>query len=74
MRGESKQPTSQRRSSSVDIENKPKPTLPDRQVYSRPEFLQLTQAELKASVNFDTRPIITPNNDDALPLGAGYAE
>lgn len=47
---------------------------PERQAYRRPEFLELTDEQHAASVNFEKRPIILPNNEWSLPWKAGYAE
>jgi protein phosphatase 1H len=49
--------------------------LPDKFVYTRPQFLQLlTPDELKASADHNVRPIIVPRDISVLPLNSGYAE
>ena len=47
---------------------------PDRNEYGRPGFLRLTEAEYSASFNHETRPVVVPKNESALPWTAGYAE
>ncbi|XP_076468875.1 protein phosphatase 1H-like isoform X2 [Babylonia areolata] len=57
-----------------DPEPVSKPHKPNRNEYSRPVFLKLTDDEYRASENHDIRPIILPKSDTALPWNAGYAE
>ncbi|KAK7483686.1 hypothetical protein BaRGS_00025119 [Batillaria attramentaria] len=72
-RGDSKQNPQGRRRSATTPDGKRR-SLPERQQYRRPEFLKLTEEQLAASVNFETRPILIPNNQWSLPWKAGYAE
>lgn len=49
--------------------------LPDKFLYSRPQFLQLlTFDELKASADHNVRPIIVPRDISVMPWCSGYAE
>ncbi|XP_063708584.1 protein phosphatase 1H [Culicoides brevitarsis] len=49
--------------------------LPDKFIYSRPGFLNLsTTDELKASADHNLRPIIVPRDLNAMPWYSGYAE
>ena len=47
---------------------------PERDIYCRPEFLQLTPNEEEEACNHSKRPIIFPKYPQQTPLGAGYAE
>lgn len=70
-RGDASQDSRRRRAMSAGSDPR---TRPLRLAYRRPEFLQQTPAELRASTDTSVRPIIEPKHVNALPLKAGYAE
>ncbi|XP_025106522.1 protein phosphatase 1H-like isoform X2 [Pomacea canaliculata] len=70
-RGDANQDSRRRRAMSAGSDPR---TRPLRLAYRRPEFLQQTPAELRASTDTSVRPIVEPKHVNALPLKAGYAE
>ena len=62
--------TRQRNRSETDEDS----SLPDRNPYSRPQFLLLSSEEEIKSCDFISRPIITPKDVNGMPFEVGYAE